>query len=177
MNRTRLSVVVAIVALGLTTAAALPAFAANVSGVITDATGKPVEGAKVVVQAPNWQPLQTAVTGAKGEYAIKGLAPGEYLFALDPGSGAGFKKGESAAAFISDQGLTLDWTVSATADPIALARPASAEQVAAGDPFGLTWPQFALLGGAIVGTGTALGVAGAAGGFSGGSGSVASSSK
>src|SRR5579859_1956378 len=176
MNRTRISVVVAVAALGLTTLATLPAFAANVSGVITDATGKPVQGVMVIAQTQKWQPLQTAITGSKGEYAIEDLTPGEYLFALEPGS-AGFKKGESAAAFVPDRGLTLDWTVSATADPIALAQPATAEQVAAGDPFGLTWPQFALLGGTIIGAGTALGVAAAGGGFSGGSGSVASSSK
>jgi hypothetical protein len=176
MNRTHVSVVVAVAALGLTTLAALPALAANVSGLIADATGKPVQGAKVIAQTPKWQPIQTAVTGSRGEYTMKDLAPGEYRFALDPGSGAGFKQG-SAAAFVPDGGLTLDWTVSATADPIALARVGAAEQVAAGDPFGLTWPQFALLGGAIVGTGTALGVAAAGGGFSGGSGPVASSSK
>jgi hypothetical protein len=180
MNRTPISVVVAVVALGLTTLAALPAFAANVAGVIADATGKPVQGMKVIAETQKSQPVQAVLTGSKGGYAIKNLTPGGYLFALEPG-GAGFKKGESVAAFVPDEGLTLDWTVSATADPIALARVGTAEQVAAGDPFGLTWAQFALLGGVVVGTGTALGVAAASGGFSGGSGggsgSVASSSK
>lgn len=175
MNRTRFSVIVAVAALGLTTLAAFAAFAANVSGVISDATGKPVEGVRVIAQTQKWQPMQTAVTGSKGEYAIKDLAPGKYLFALEPGS-AGFRKGESAAAFVPDEGLTLDWTVSATADPIALARPATAEQIAGGDPFGLTWAQFEVVGGTIIAAGTALGAAAAGGGFSGGSGGSGSGS-
>lgn len=174
MNRTRISVVVAVAALGVTVLAALPAFAATVAGVVTDATGKPVQGIKVIAQTQKLQPVQTALTGAKGEYAITDLASGQYLFALEPGNG-GFKKGEPAAAFVPQEGLILDWTVSASADPIALARPA---EVAAGDPFGLTWPQFGLVGAAFVAAaGTALGATAASGGFSGGGGTVASSSK
>jgi Carboxypeptidase regulatory-like domain len=166
--------IVAVVA--LTLLVALPAFAADVSGVITEASGTPIQGAKVIIQDQKWQPVQTAIAGPKGEYVVKDLAPGQYFFAIEPGSPA-FKKGKPAVAFVSDAGLTMDWTVSAAAEPIALVREGAPEAVAAGDPFGLTWPQFALLSATVVGAGTAFGVAGASGAFSGGSSSVASSSK
>jgi hypothetical protein len=174
MNRTRISVVVAIVALAFTMSVALPAFAANVSGMITEASGKPVRGVTVIAQNQSGQTVQTAVSGQDGSFAISGLGTGGYRFAIDPGK-LSFKSGAPVAAFVSDKGLTLNWVLSPNADPIALAKDGVADQIAADDPFGFTWPQLALLGGAVAIGGAASGVAAVE--SSSGSESIASSSK
>ena len=155
---------------------AWPALAANVSGVVTDAAGKPAAGIKVMAQSTAGKTIQSAVCGTHGEYELTGLPSADYHFALDSGS-AGFKKGEPVGAFVPEKGLTLNWVVSASSDPIAYAQPALDAQVAAGDPFGLTMGEFIGVSAlAMAGAGgVAVGAYGAAGGFS--SGQTASPSK
>jgi hypothetical protein len=175
MNRKTLS---AVIALGLTLAPALAAFAADVTGAIKQASGKPVPGVSVVARSGSGQVLQTAVSKEDGGFTLSGLVPSAYQFSIDLGK-SGFKSGPPVAVYLSDKGLTLNWILSATGQPLVTAREGTKAELAADDPFGLTWPQFALVGGTIVGAGTSLGVAAAAGGFSGGSGNggIASSSK
>lgn len=142
------------------------AFAANVSGGILGAAGKPVAGIKVIAQSRTDTTTLTAVSGAKGEYQIEGLHSGNYQFTLDPES-TGFRKGQPVAAFVSDNGLKLNWVVSPSADPIAYAQPA--DQVAGVDPFGLSLGEFIAVSALVVAGAGAVAVGGyaAAGGFSG----------
>lgn len=175
MSRSLLSFVVAVAAFSLTGLSAVPSYAANVTGVISEASGKPVPGVTVTVENQAGKVLQAAVSGKHGSFAIKGLNPDSYRFMLNLDK-SGFKNGAPVVAFVSGKGLVVNWMVSASAAPIAVAHPGSDVQLAAGDPFGMTWQQFLLLGGAVVAGGTVGGVA-AAGGFSGGSGNVASASK
>lgn len=167
----------AIVTIGL--ACAMPALAANVSGVVTAPGGKGVAGIKVIAMNPKGTTISSAISSADGKYTL-GLHPdANYRFALDTGM-TGFEKGSPVGAFVPRSGLTLNWVVSPNARPLAYARPASAGQVAAADPPadppGVRWAELAL-GGGFVAAGT-IGGYGAAGGFDGGSSShIASSSK
>jgi hypothetical protein len=174
------SISTAIVALVL--AGALPALAASVSGVVMDAGGKRVAGVKVIAHDARGAPLTSAVSSANGEYTLTLDPDANYRFALDPGS-LGFKIGAPVGAFVPRNGITLNWVVSPSADPLAYAHPAPASQLAADDPAAdpPPIPEDVALGiGAvgIVAAGTVGGVA-AAGGFNGNNGnnSVVSSSK
>ena len=67
---------------------AAPAFAqtGQVRGVITDAQGNPVDGAKVVLQnADNGAPPMTTKSNKKGEYMQVGLTPGHYKVTVSKG--------------------------------------------------------------------------------------------
>lgn len=82
--RRTLAIVVAVAAL----AVAAPAFAqtGQVRGVITDAQGNPVDGAKVVLQnADNGAPPMTTKSNKKGEYMQVGLTPGHYKVTVSKG--------------------------------------------------------------------------------------------
>lgn len=176
MTRTSASIA-AIAAVTLMALAVLspPAHAADVFGVVTEASGTPVQGVKVIAENRSGQALQSAVSGKQGSFKMSGLRPGAYYrFALDTGK-SGFKSGAPVEAFVSAKGLILKWIVSPTAAPIALAKEATSDQVAADDPFGLTWTQLALIGGTIVIGGTASGVAAAE--ATSGNQPIASSSK
>jgi hypothetical protein len=176
MNRADISMAVTLVTVALAILVGLAASAANLTGGITDQFGKPVQGMSVILQDQAGHPIQSARSGADGAYAMRDLKAGTYRLALDPGK-LGFNSGTPMAAVVPDQGLTVNWVVSATAQPIALARSGSSDQVAAADPFGFTWPEFLEYGGVFAaGMGGLLGGVAATGGFSGGSG-VASSSK
>lgn len=167
------SAIIAIVLAG-----AVPALAANVSGVVMQVGGRRVGGIKVTAQDPRGAVVASAVSSANGEYTLSVNADVNYRFALEVG-GSGFEKGEPAGAFVPRSGLTLDWIVSRTASPLAYARPAAVAQVAAGDPVDPPLvPQWAALalGTGIVAGGT-VGGYGAAGGFNGETTHVVSSSK
>ncbi len=148
----------AVVVAAITMLAALPVFAANVSGVITDLSGKAVSGVTVIVQNQSGTAVQSAVSAKHGTFAISGINSGSYRFLIDPGK-LNFKSGAPVAAFVPDRGLTLNWVLSPDADPIALAKEGVTDQGAANDPFGFTWPQLALIGGAVAIGGAAIGVA------------------
>jgi Carboxypeptidase regulatory-like domain len=174
----RKSILAAIVAIGL--AGAIPALAANVSGVVTTPGGRRVAGIKVMARNLRGATMASAVSSANGEYTLSLQAEANYRFALDLGT-TGFKKGDPVGALVPRGGLTLNWVVSRTAGPLAYARPAAAAQLAsngtaADPPMFPEWSAFALGATGIVAGGAVGGVA-AAGGFGGGSSNVASSSK
>lgn len=82
--RRTLAIFVAAAALAI----AAPAFAqtGQVRGVITDAQGNPVDGAKVVLQnADNGAPPMTTKSNKKGEYMQVGLTPGHYKITVSKG--------------------------------------------------------------------------------------------
>ena len=147
---------------------ALPALAASVAGVVTDAARKPIAGIKVIAQSLVGKTIQSAVCGSNGEYQLKLPPSTNYHFVLDPG-GTKFKSGDPVGVFVPEKGLTLNWVVSASSDPIAYAQPTSDAQIA-GDPFGLTMGEFIGVSAlaAAGAAGVAVGAYGGAGGFSGG---------
>jgi hypothetical protein len=74
-------------------------FGADVSGTVTDTSGKPVRGIKVIAQSATGQQVQSAVSAPKGEYAMSKLVAGNYRFTLDPGT-TGFRKGPGLDAVL-----------------------------------------------------------------------------
>jgi hypothetical protein len=140
------------------------AWCATVSGSVVDSSGKDVVAVKITVTDPaTGKVVGQAVTHASGKYQIAGIDPGTYNFALDPGT-TGVKPG-SATAALPGHGLSVDWTVSPTADAIALATPAGAGGVVTGTGTAVA----AGVGAALVAGGVLGGLA-ASGEFSGGGG-------
>ena len=159
--------IVTILGIGFSFFIAVSAICADVSGVVMDSQGHPVNGVKIAVQDPAGKFLNQAITDSKGHYAINGLSPGTYDYILEP-LATGFKGG-NAVSYLDSKGLTINWKVSNTGDAVALATEGG-QQTLAGDPFGLSMGEFASV--VVLGTaGVAAGVVGgygAAGGFSGG---------
>jgi hypothetical protein len=151
--------------------AATTAYCANVAGTVLNSDRKPVQGLRANVLDKNGTVMGGAVSGAKGEYIIQGLADGAYRFALDTKM-TNYQAGEPVVGIVTAKGLTLNWVVSPTAPPIALAQPGLGS-VLAGDPFGMSMLAFSGLVTGVVGAGVVGGLA-ASGGIGG---NVASPSK
>jgi hypothetical protein len=168
------SMLAALAAIGL--AVAMPALAANVSGVVMAPGGTRVAGINVIARNPKGATMASATSSANGRYTLSVTADTNCRFVLDTGA-TGFKDGGPVGAFVPRRGITLNWIVSPTARALAYARPVSVSQTAAVDPPSLL-PKWAALavGTGIVAGGTIGGYA-AAGGFNGGSSHIASSSK
>jgi len=58
---------------------AIPAFAGNLSGLVTDGTGAPLSAASISVRAAATGQVWSAETGADGRYRVASLAPGVYF--------------------------------------------------------------------------------------------------
>src|SRR5216684_3853731 len=102
--------------------AATTGYCATVAGTILNSDRKPVQGLRVNVLDKNGTVMGSAVSGAKGEYTIEGVADGTYRFALDTKI-TNYQTGEPVVGIVTAKGLTLNWVVSPTAPPIALAQP------------------------------------------------------
>jgi carboxypeptidase family protein len=152
--------------------AATTGYCASVVGIVVNSERKPVQGLRVSALDKTGTVVGGAVSGAKGEYQIQGLADGTYRFALDTRTTI-YLKGGPVVANVTAKGLTLNWIVSRTAPPIALAQP-GLTSVAAGGHFGMTTLAFSGLVTGVVGAGVLGGLA-ASGGLGGGG--VASPSK
>jgi hypothetical protein len=152
--------------------AATTGYCASVAGTVVNSDRKPVQGLRVNALDKTGGVTGSAVSGAKGEYSIQGLADGTYRFVLDTKM-TKYQKGEPVVAIVTAKGLTLNWVVSTTAPPIALAQPGLTSFLA-GDPFGMTTLAFSGLVTGVVGAGVLGGLA-ASGGIGGGG--VASPSK
>ena len=151
--------------------AATTGYCADVVGAVFNSDRKPVQGLRINALDQTGTTVAGAVSGAKGEYTINGLADGTYRFALDTKM-TNYQKGEPVIGIVTAKGLTLNWIVSPTAPPIALAQP-GLTSVLAGDPFGMSTLAFSGLVTGVVGAGAVGGLA-ASGGLGGG---VASPSK
>jgi hypothetical protein len=143
------------------------AFCADVVGTVLDLQQHPVSGVNIVVQDSTGKTVGQATTDATGQYKIGGLSPNTYDYTLSPGTGF---KGGSAVSYLDNDGLTVNWKVSDTGDAVALAAQGSKQQIA-GDPFGMSMPEFlsvVVLGVTVAGAGAVGGLA-AAGEFNGSS--------
>jgi len=153
-----------LIATMLAAGSASVALCADVSGTVSDAVGKAVAQIKLSATDSSGKSAGSALTDVSGKYQITGLAPGTYVFALDPLS-SGFKGG-NGLAHLDEKGLTIDWRISTAGPALALARQGASETLA-GDPFGFTAAEFAGLVGAaggVISSGVVGGIA-AAGGF------------
>jgi len=156
--------VAAITALFVLATASL-ALCADIVGTVSDTQGNPVAGVQIAAQTVAGKVVAQVLTQADGKYKIPGLDTGTYDCKLNPLK-TGFKGG-NASAQLGSKGLTINWKLSPTAPAIALAGEGT-EVALAGDPFGMTWPEFVGVVGGTVGTVAAgvVGGYGAAGGFS-----------
>jgi hypothetical protein len=144
------------------------ALCADIVGTVSDIPGNPVQNVQITAQTSTGKVLAQALTSADGKYRISGLSPGTYGYSLNPLQ-SGFKGG-TAVSYLDSKGLTINWKLSATALPVALASE-GAEDKLAGDPFGYSAGEFASLV-VLAAGGVAAGVVagyGASGGFSEGS--------
>jgi len=108
----------------------LPAFSeqtAHIAGTVIDIQGNPVEGAEVVAQDSTGKVIARAVTSNRGEYALEGLAPGQYNLTANPLT-TGFKK-QTVVAPLGAEGLTINWAVSSATPAIAAATPGARPSV------------------------------------------------
>jgi hypothetical protein len=137
--------------------------AATLAGAILDVQGKPVEGVEISVQDATGKTVASAVTNAKGVYAMEGIPPGQYHVSLNP-LNTGFQ-GQTVVATVSEKGLTVSWTVSSTAPAVAAATPGIAT---AGGIFGLGTTGTFLGGVGLVGAGVGGGMAASNSGGDGG---------
>jgi carboxypeptidase family protein len=151
--------------------AATTGYCADIAGTVVDIDRKAVQGLRVNVLDDTGTVVGSAVSGPKGEYTIQGLADGTYHFVVDTKTTI-YHGGEPVVGIVTAKGLTLNWVVSPTAPPIALAEPGLTGAIA-GNSFGMTTLAWSGLVIGVVGAGVLGGLA-ASGGLGGG---VASPSK
>jgi Carboxypeptidase regulatory-like domain len=103
--------------------AALPARTADIVGQVRGQGSESVAGLRLSVV--NQAGVQIAVTTSdgRGNYSFRDIAPGTYSLNLD---------GQSAVAYIPQDGLTVNWGVAKNFPPVALAKPGVAIPSAAG---------------------------------------------
>lgn len=127
--------------------AALSQKAAQIMGTVLDAQGNPIKAAEVAIQDPQTGDiLAQAVTNAKGEYEIYGLAPGCYNLRLDSIT-PGMERNTVTVTVGAEEWLTVSWLVSPTDIPAI---------VAIGEPLRLETPEWRLGTGQIAAAGLGL---------------------
>lgn len=92
----------------------------SIGGTVTeDGSGRPIEGARVVVHSTSFAPLRFASTDQQGDYVVDGLAPGDYrLVILAPP--------DHESEWYDDAGIASADLVSVTAGGLAVAEVALA---------------------------------------------------
>jgi Carboxypeptidase regulatory-like domain len=96
------------------------AIAADIVGIVMDASGQAVNGSKISVADESGRIAGNAVTDQRGRYAIEGLRPGQYDIKLEPASAN--LKGDTAVGYLDNKGLTVNWAVDPSRAAIATAR-------------------------------------------------------
>ena len=92
---------------------ATAASSADLVGHVADEMGQPVAGVQVTVLASTGASAGSAVSDAQGSYEIRGLKAGAYRLTL---------KGETVVSYVPADGLTVNWGLSKTAPPLAIAK-------------------------------------------------------
>lgn len=145
---------------------AAPAFCADVTGKVLNIQKQPVSGVMIKAIDSKGVIAGKVLSNDKGEYRLSGLSAGTYTYHLDPLK-TGYKSG-SAVAALSDDGLTVDWSVSRSDEAFAVASSGTGGGFWAADPFGMSMAGFTGtvaggLGVAAIGTTVGLSSAGAMG--------------
>jgi len=91
--------------------------AAEIVGTIMNSAGAPVSGITVSAQNQAGATVGVSVSDGTGKYAIQGIASGIYIL---------MAKGQTAVAYVGDQGMTVDWGIAANSQIIAAARTGTA---------------------------------------------------
>lgn len=99
------------------------ASSADLVGHVANDTGEPATGVQVSVVDSSGKPAGSGVSDAEGSYEIRGLKPGVYKLAL---------KGQSVMSYVPEEGLTVNWGLSKTAPPLAIAKAGAAPMDAKG---------------------------------------------
>jgi hypothetical protein len=107
--------------LGFATAAS----SADIVGTIVNPAGAPLTGVTVSVQNQAGAAVGSGVTDGTGQYEIRGLAPATYTL---------IAKGQSAVAYVGDQGLTVDWGIAPNSQVIAAARQGTGQSAVSSAP-------------------------------------------
>lgn len=92
---------------------ATAASSADLVGHVANEMGQPVAGVQVSVLASTGAGAGSAVSDAEGSYEIRGLRAGAYRLML---------KGETVVSYVPAEGLTVNWGLSKTAPPLAVAK-------------------------------------------------------
>jgi len=92
---------------------ATAASSADLVGQVVDEMGQPVAGAQVSVLASTGASAGSAVSDTAGSYEIHGLKAGAYRLML---------KGETVVSYVPAEGLTVNWGLSKTGPPLAIAK-------------------------------------------------------
>jgi len=90
-----------------------PATCADLVGRVATDSGEPAVGVKVSVIDSSGAAAGLGVSDAQGSYEIRGLKPGIYTLGL---------KGQSVMSYVPADGLTVNWGLSKTAAPLAIAK-------------------------------------------------------
>jgi hypothetical protein len=104
---------------------AMAVSSADIVGTIVNPAGAPMTGVTVAVQNQSGAAVGSGVTDETGQYVIHDLVPGIYTL---------ISKGQSAVAYVGDQGLTVDWGVAPNSQVIAAARQGTAQSAASSKP-------------------------------------------
>ena len=89
------------------------ASSADLVGRVARDGGEPVAGAEISVSDSSGAAAASVVSDAEGSYEIRGLKPGLYKLGL---------KGQSVMSYVPKEGLTVNWGLSKTAPPLAIAK-------------------------------------------------------
>ena len=89
----------------------------TIDGRVLNVQGIPVPDVQVVLKNPAGKALAQAATNARGQYNLGNLAPGPYQLVLDAAKN-GFL-GDTVLVCLCPGDLTVNWTVSTTANAIA----------------------------------------------------------
>ena len=92
---------------------ATPALSADLVGRVARDGGEPVAGIEISVVDSSGAAAGSGVSDAEGSYEISGLKPGVYKLGL---------KGQSVMSYVPKEGLTVNWGLSKTAPPLAIAK-------------------------------------------------------
>ncbi|HWX27085.1 MAG TPA: carboxypeptidase-like regulatory domain-containing protein [Steroidobacteraceae bacterium] len=86
---------------------------ADLVGRVANETGQPVAGVQVSAVDSTGASAGSVVSDAEGSYEIQGLKPGAYRLML---------KGQTVVSYVPKEGLTVNWGLSKTAPPLAIAK-------------------------------------------------------
>lgn len=89
------------------------AWSADLAGHVANEAGQPAAGVQVSVLGSSGAAAGSAVTNAEGSYRVRNLKPGPYTLVL---------KGQSVMSYVPTEGLTVNWGLSSTAQPLAIAK-------------------------------------------------------